>query len=69
MYLEPNANLRVPGRFWNLPEQGVSPQLKLLIVDRIVQSMGSDVSPIPVQSDLVRCRSCSCSLEYSLSDL
>lgn len=68
MYLCPSTNLRVPGRLRNLPEQDVSPQLKLLIVDRIMQRMGPNVPPEPIQSDLVRCRSCTCRLEYPLGD-
>lgn len=63
-----HTNLRVPARLRYLPEQDVSPQLKLLIVDRIMQRMGSDVPPVPIQADLVCCRSCACRLEYPLGD-
>lgn len=68
LYLWPNTNLRVPARLRNLPEQDVSPQLKLLIVDRIMQRMGSDVPPEPIQADFVGCSSCTCRLEYPLGD-
>lgn len=62
------TTLRVPARLRNLSEQDVSPQLKLLIVDRIMQRMSSDVSPESIQADLVRSRPCTCRLEYPLGD-
>lgn len=63
-----DTNLRVPARLRNLSEQDVSPQLKFLIVDRIMQRMSSDVSPVPIQANLVRSRPCTCRLEYPLGD-
>lgn len=68
LYLWPDTNLRVPGRLRNLPKQDVSPQLKLLVVDRIMQCMGSDVPPVPIEAHFVGCSSCTCCLEYPLGD-
>jgi hypothetical protein len=58
----------IPGRFWHLVQQCEPPQFPILVADRIMERVRSDISPESVQSDSRTGCSCTSHFEEPRSD-